>query len=183
MKCTDPDEPRPEYGAALIRGGARGKYAQRCRAGTNLVGRVPKVAATFLLSGTLRSALEQAPLGVVGLVDDLLRLCPEQGLRLAWEGDRCRVNPLAGGSEEVLDRPLRKSVFRAILARVAALCNERSPNSVSPYGGQGELSYGADPPATFRVKFTNTTDEQKLELVPVPKCVRDGRAKAEARLP
>src|SRR5438046_4050369 len=118
--------------------------------------------------GALRSAFERPTRGVVGLVDDLLRLCPEQGLRLEWQADRCRVRSLANGSEAVFDRPLRKSVFRAILARVAALCNERSPNSVSPYGGQGELLVGADPPAPFRVTFANTPDEQKLELIPVP---------------
>src|SRR5208282_5382429 len=67
---------------------------------------------------------------------------------------------------------LRKSVFRAILARVAVLCNERSPNSVSPYGGQGEVSVGADPAMTFRVEFANTPDEQRLELTRVrPKAV------------
>jgi hypothetical protein len=97
-------------------------------------------------------------------------LCREQSLQLDWQGDRCRIRTLAGGSEEVLDRPLRKSVFRAVLARVATLCNERNPNSVSPYGGQGELSVGADPPTTFRVTFTNTTEEQKLELSPMPAC-------------
>jgi hypothetical protein len=123
---------------------------------------------TSPFAGTLRNAFERPSRGVVGLVDDLLRLCQEQGLQLDWQADRCRVRSLAGGSEEVLDRPVRKSVFRAILARVAALCNERSPNSVSPYGGQGELLAGGDPAAIFRVTFANTPDEQRLELIPVP---------------
>ena len=64
------------------------------------------------------------------------------------------------------DVPLRKSALRAILARVAALCNERTPNSVSPYGGQGELSVGANPAVVFRVRFANTLAEQRLELMP-----------------
>lgn len=127
------------------------------------------------LAGALQRAFERPTRGVVGLVDDLLMLCPEQGLQLHWEADRCRVRSPANGSEEVLDQPLRKSVFRAILARVATLCNERSPNSVSPYGGQGELLFGADPPAIFRVTFTNTTDEQKLELIPVPAALNGAR--------
>src|SRR5882724_2480618 len=119
---------------------------------------------TSQISGALRSAFERPTRGVVGLVDDLLRVCQEQSLQLDWQTDRCRVRSLTDGSEEVRDRPLRKSVFRAILARVAALCNERKPNSVSPYGGQGELLVSTDPPAIFRVAFANTTDEQKLEL-------------------
>src|SRR5262249_56235813 len=57
-----------------------------------------------------------------------------------------------------------KSVFRAILARVAALCNEHAPNSVSPYGGEGEISVGTNPPTLFRVAFTNTPGEQRLEV-------------------
>ncbi len=46
------------------------------------------------------------------------------------------------GLEVVLTWSVGKSVFRAILARVATLCNEQSANSVSPYGGQGELVVG-----------------------------------------
>jgi hypothetical protein len=115
----------------------------------------------------IRSALEHPTRGVVGLVDDLLKVCREHGLQLDWQADRCRVRSIGSDSEELVDLPLRKSVFRAILARIAALCNERSPNSVSPYGGQGELSVGADPPAVFRVDFVNTAEEQKLDLNPV----------------
>jgi len=117
------------------------------------------------LTETIRSALEHPSRGVVGLVDDLLRLCPAQGLRLDWQADRCRIRFLNGGSEEVIDVPLRKSVVRAILARIAVLCNERIPNSVSPYGGQGELTAGENPPAAFRASFTNTPAELKLELL------------------
>ena len=104
---------------------------------------------------------------VVGLVDDLLAACQEQGVRLDWQDGRCRVRSLEGGPEGVIDVPLRKSVFRAILARVAVLCNERNPNSVSPYGGQGELSIGTDPTMVFRLEFANTPDEQRLELARV----------------
>src|SRR5579859_6836435 len=104
---------------------------------------------TSQLTETIRSALEHPSRGVVGPVDDLLRLCPEPGLRLDWQ--------------EVIDVPLRKSVVRAVLARIAVLCNERNPNSVSPYGGQGELTAGENPPAAFRASFTNTPAELKLE--------------------
>jgi hypothetical protein len=119
---------------------------------------------TSEFSGALRSVFEGPTRGVVGLVDDLLRLCQEHGLQLNWQADRCRVRSPAGRWEEVLSAPLRKSVFRAVLARVAALCNERSPNSVSPYGGQGKLVAGADPATVFRVSFANTPDEQWFTL-------------------
>jgi hypothetical protein len=51
-----------------------------------------------------------------------------------------------------------------MLARVAALCNEKCPNSLSPYGGQGELTVDADPAMVLRVAFTNTPGELNLEL-------------------
>jgi hypothetical protein len=47
---------------------------------------------------------------------------------------------------------------------MAALCNERIPGAVSPYGGEGELSVGTSPPAIFRVAFTNTPGEQRLKV-------------------
>jgi hypothetical protein len=128
---------------------------------------------TSQLAGVFRSALEQPSEGIVGMVNELLRLCQEHGLRLDWQTDCCRVRPLAGGSEEVIDKPLRKSLFRATLARVAVLCNERSPDSVSLYGGQGELTVGTNPATVFRVAFTNTPGEQRLELSPVQREVAE----------
>jgi hypothetical protein len=119
---------------------------------------------TSKLTETFRDAFKRPTRGVVGIVDDLLRLCPEQGLRLDWQADNCRILCRPRDSEEAIDVPLRKSVFRAILARIAVLCNERIPNSVSPYGGESELSIGINPPAVFRVTFANTPAEHKLSL-------------------
>ena len=67
----------------------------------------------------------------------------------------------------MIEKPLRKSVFRAILARLAALCNERSPGSVSVYGGQGEVLVGDNPLKLLRISFANTPDEQWLTLNPI----------------
>jgi hypothetical protein len=125
------------------------------------------MSAAARISGIFQGVLERPAGGVVGLVDDLMRLCQEHGLQLDWQAASCRVCSLTDGWEEVIDRPLRKSAFRALLARVAALCNERNPDSVSPYGGQGELAIGPDPAAVFRVSFANTPDEQWLQLVRV----------------
>lgn len=45
--ARDPDELLPEYDAALIRAGVRGKYAARYAQGTNLVPLDPDVVAAF----------------------------------------------------------------------------------------------------------------------------------------
>jgi hypothetical protein len=56
-KAPRNDELRAEYDSALIRGGARGKYAKRYRAGTNLVWLAPDVAAAFPNSESVNEAL------------------------------------------------------------------------------------------------------------------------------
>ena len=57
-----------------------------------------------------------------------------------------------------------------MLARVAVLCNEWNPDSVAPYGGEGELTRDNNAPAVFRATFANTTDEQWLNLLPLSAC-------------
>jgi hypothetical protein len=109
------------------------------------------------------------PRAVLGLVDDLLELCPEQGLELDGHGDQCRVRSIGAEPQEIIDIPVPKSVLRAVLARLAALCNERNPGSVSPYGGEGELTVGVDPATVCRVNFTNTQDVQRAQLTRIQK--------------
>jgi hypothetical protein len=122
---------------------------------------------TSQISAILRRVLERPSRDVVGMANDLLSACQEQALQLDGQADCLRIRPLAGGSEEAIDNPFRKSVFRAIVARLAALCNERNPGSVSPYGGQGRLSVGANPSALIDVTFSNTSDEQWFKLTPL----------------
>src|SRR4051812_49347301 len=117
-------------------------------------------------SEQLRRAFEPTESGVIGLVENLLDLSREQGLRFGWVGDQCQVRPLGPEPPETAEFPLPKSVFRAMLARLAALCNEQSPDSVSPYGGEGELSVGTNPRMLVRVAFANTSGELRLELRP-----------------
>jgi hypothetical protein len=99
-------------------------------------------------------------------MEELLAVCPEQGLHLTWYSNQCQIRPLGAEQDGATAVLLPKSVFRALLARVAVLCNEHSPGSVSPYGGEGELSVGASPPTVFRVTFANTPGEQWLEMKP-----------------
>jgi hypothetical protein len=124
------------------------------------------MSTTFDLSGALRRVLLHPTGGVAGLVADLLKVCREHGLQLDWQADRCRVRSLAGDWQDLTVVPLRKSVFPAILARVAALCNEGSPSPISPYGGQGEIAVGANLAAVFRVAFTTNPCKQRLEQTP-----------------
>ena len=51
------DDLRPEYDAALIRSGVRGKYAARYRAGTNLVLLDADVAEAFVDAKAVNEAL------------------------------------------------------------------------------------------------------------------------------
>jgi len=112
----------------------------------------------------LRNALEDPKRGVVGAVEDLLEVSRERPLRLDWEGDHCQVCMADGDSEETIDVVFPKSVFRAILARMATLCNERNPNSVSPYGGQGELVARVNPSTVVKTTIVNTSADQRLAL-------------------
>jgi hypothetical protein len=114
----------------------------------------------------VRFTLTTPSRGVLGLVDELLAGSWGQILRLDWQAEHCRVR-LGTGTEDLIEIPLPKSVVRAALARIAVLCNERKVNSVSPYGGRGELSIGCEGAAIVQVAFTNTADEQSLELVRV----------------
>ncbi|OWK38014.1 hypothetical protein [Fimbriiglobus ruber] len=123
------------------------------------------MTGTVLFSEKLLAVFTPGPRGVVGLVDDLLAACRDNKVRLDFQDGYCRITSLSSGGRDAIEIPLQKSVFRAILARVAALCNERVPNSVTPYRGVGELVALTDPPATFRVSFINNPDEQHLKVV------------------
>lgn len=115
-------------------------------------------------SEQLHRALTAPTHGVLGMVDDLLAVSRECGIQLHWQAGRCRVCFREGDPASCIEVPMRKSVFRAALARIAVLCNQRQPNSVSPYGGKGELLAGVDPTVPMQVEFINTPDEQRLEL-------------------
>lgn len=51
------NEMRPEYDFASMKGGVRGKYAKRYRAGTNLVLVDPELAAAFPTEAAVNDAL------------------------------------------------------------------------------------------------------------------------------
>jgi hypothetical protein len=121
-------------------------------------------------SGTVHDRLQRAfrptQRGVVGLTEQLLEACIGGDVEFERVGDRCVSRWTEGGATQETPLPLPPAAFRTILARVATLFNERSPGSVSPYGGQGELVVGA---AEVFVKFINTAQAQKLEVKSDPK--------------
>lgn len=124
---------------------------------------------TSTFSDTLRGALLHPTNGIVGMVDGLLTLCRDRTLQFEWHGDVCRIVCLDSDSQEVIDVPLRLSVFRAILARVAALCNEQRSGSVTPYGGKCDLSIGSNPASILilQIDFVNTAATQRVSISPL----------------
>ena len=69
------DDLRPEYDFASMKGGVRGKYAKRYRAGTNLVLLDPDVAAAFPTATAVNRALQ-----AVLTISQVVRL-PDKRLR------------------------------------------------------------------------------------------------------
>jgi hypothetical protein len=119
------------------------------------------MSATSTFLSAILCAVSQPTDGVVGVVDALLTHCRDLRVDLDWQGDRCRLRSAGGDWEPWLPIPMRKSGFRAMLARIAVLCNERHAGSVSPYGGAGEICLGEQ---CLQVAFTNTPDEQRLSV-------------------
>lgn len=113
----------------------------------------------------IREAFRPTQRGVVGIVDDLLSLSQQMDLQLHWHDDLCRALVIGAEPEDTVQLPIPKSVFRAVLARLATLCNGQNPGSTSLYGGEGELMIGADRTTFCRVAFTNTPGAQRLEMV------------------
>jgi hypothetical protein len=112
----------------------------------------------------LRLAFAPTQDGIVGLTNQLLDACAGSEVEFKRIGDHCVCNWTVGGETEEAPVPLPPAAFRTILARIAALCNEGSPSSVSPYGGKGLLAVKGPPPALLCVAFVNTPDEQRLEV-------------------
>jgi hypothetical protein len=126
-----------------------------------------------LFADRVQEAFRPTERGVAGLVDDLLGLCRLYQLRIDFRDDRCRVRRIGADAQESLDIPVPKPVFRAALARIAAICNEQHPESVTPYGGEGTIAVLPPvsscteklvAPSTCYVSFINTPRDQHFEI-------------------
>ena len=120
----------------------------------------------FSLADHLRQAFASPVNGVVGLVDELLAVAREQNVWIGWANEKCQVFLRSYYPAFAFEVPVPKSAFRAVLARVATLCNQCAPNSVTPYGGVGSVQIPGTA-ETLHVRFMNTPDKQSLELSPV----------------
>jgi hypothetical protein len=122
------------------------------------------VIASQTIHDCLQRAFAPAQRGIVGLTEQLLGACVGGQVEFECVGDRCVCRWTVSGDTEEATVPLPPAAFRTILARIAVLCNERSPNSVTPYGGEGLLAVKSHPSTVFQVTFVNTPDKQQLEL-------------------
>ena len=105
--------------------------------------------------------------GILDLVDDMLARCVNDQVRIVWCPGTVTEYPLSGRSPTSYEITLRNSAFRAVMARMAALCDRPDSEALSPYGGRGEFTDPRWPRVRFSVQFTNTPDEQRLELTPI----------------
>jgi hypothetical protein len=112
----------------------------------------------------LRQAFATTPRGVVGLTEQLLGAFVGGDVEFERVGDHCVCRWSDSGDIQEATVPLPPAAFRTILARIAVLCNERSPHSVTPYGGKGLLTVNGEAEAFFQVAFVNTPEKQRLEL-------------------
>jgi len=81
------DGMRPEYDFATMKGGVRGKYAKRFRAGTNLILIDPELAKAFPTEAAVNGALR----AILRLTESV-RL-PQQGSRQAGHKSRQSAAP------------------------------------------------------------------------------------------
>ena len=112
----------------------------------------------------LQLAFAPTQRGIVGLTEQLLNACVGSDVEFERVGDRIVCHWTENGDTHDAAVPLPPTAFRTILARIAVFCNEFSPNSVSPYGGEGLLTVEGDPLTHFQVAFVNTPEKQQLKL-------------------
>lgn len=122
---------------------------------------------TSSVADRIRLALSAPTNGIVGMAHDLLSICHDNAVIIRWESTGVQVETAEGGETRTLTVPLRKSVFRSVLARLVMLCNETRLGSITPYGGISEIIVPGTPDSHYCISITNTPDEQVIELTPV----------------
>ena len=88
----------------------------------------------MIRSDTVHDRLQQAFVptqrGIVGLTEQLLNACVGSDVEFERVGDRVVCHWTENGDTHDATVPLPPTAFRAILARIAMLCNEFSLNAV-----------------------------------------------------
>ena len=101
--------------------------------------------------------------GVLALADELVNYCLGHQVSLTITTGNCVVVDAHNQQKEVVPITLSKVMFRALIARFAALCS--SAKTMTPYGGTGQIEL-PDHSLILKVALKNTIDHQWLELVP-----------------
>ena len=86
-----------------------------------------EVIVTQTVDDYLRRAFAPTTRGIVGLTEQLLEACVGSDVSIERVGDKCVCRWSAGGESQESAAPLPPAAFRTLLARIAALCNERRP--------------------------------------------------------
>lgn len=110
-----------------------------------------------LLESLTELFAQPGPHGVADLADNLLQICVEHGIRINIKKDLCSIEDTSGILKDVKHR-LPLSAFRALLARMAGMCD----SEVSPYGGTGRIQQLDD--HEVEITFKNTPSEQFVDL-------------------
>lgn len=119
----------------------------------------------------LRLAFARLDRGVAGLAEDLLAVARVLAIPMSldWRDGHCLLKFADGDGRPVAESiPLPRSVFRALLARIASLGNEQIPGSFTPHGGSGQLTFPLVTHPDLAASLVNTPDQQSLKLVPNP---------------
>ena len=116
------------------------------------------------LNALLKSGADSTT-DLVLFVDELLSLCDENRLLLKVQHDQCTVRVDGEGTAaERVPNPLRKSQLRAVLARIATVCAEKSNGPATPYGGEWDIWLNKDSKRQLRVSLQNTLDSQFVQI-------------------
>lgn len=106
--------------------------------------------------------------GVLDLIGDMSAHLVENRLRIVWVPGVVTEYPLAGGEPRSFEFAFRNSIFRLVMARMGVLCGEKAKEDpIYPYRGRGEFTDPRWPHVRFRVEFTNTPADQRLDLTPI----------------
>jgi len=116
----------------------------------------------------LSSMFTQQKVDVTSLVDQLLLLLPQQGLRCEREAGAWSIQ--TGSHVELVEAPPRQlSLVRSLCARLAVLSQETTGVSPFLYGGEGDIIVHHPDQSTrrYHVKTMNTTAAQWFEITPI----------------
>lgn len=111
----------------------------------------------------INETVERSPTIVDGVMELLLRLSDEWVIELWWCDNRCMAR--SANSLQSVDSNIEipRSVFRAILARVAVLCSLADNTPCSPYQGAGRIDLPTEGFAV-EVSYSNRSAEQWIKL-------------------